>query len=225
MKVIAFDEDDTLWSNEPFFKSVEHQFEQLLTPYAPDVVVLDELFQTEMANLDTLGYGAKAFTISMIETALRISHQKVSHDTISQIIVLGKSLLQNEINPLDGVVDALNYLQEKQYRLVIATKGEHRDQINKLKRSGLEHYFDFIEVMQDKTEKEYLRMIDILQVKPEEFLMIGNSFKSDIQPVLEIGGYGIHIPFAITWKHELVDTYTHPHLITLKSIKDIIGIL
>lgn len=221
IKVIAFDEDDTLWSNEPYFRTAEMEFEQLLLPYAKDVIILDELFDTEMDNMPTLGYGAKAFTISMIETAIRITSQKIPNDVVIRIINIGKSLLQTEIAPLDGVEEVLHYLSEKHYRLVVATKGEHRDQTNKLKRSGLEHYFDFVEVMQDKTEEEYRRLIDILHVSPDEFMMIGNSLKSDIQPVLSIGGYGIHIPFEITWKHELLEAFDHPHLVTLNSIREL----
>lgn len=171
-----------------------------------------------MGNLECLGYGAKAFTISMVETALRMSGQKISAEKVQQIILLGKSLLQMPIELLPGVEETLKALKEQGgYRLVVATKGDLLDQERKLQRSGLMPYFDHIEIMSDKTEKEYTRLLQVLQVAPEEFLMIGNSLKSDIQPVLSIGGYGVHIPFEVMWQHEVVDTFTHPRLKQVKS--------
>ncbi len=171
-----------------------------------------------MSNLECLGYGAKAFTISMVETALRISAQKVTAEKIQEIILLGKSLLEMPIELLPGVEDTLKALKAQGgYRLVVATKGDLLDQERKLKRSGLTPYFDHIEIMSDKTEKEYNRLLQVLQVAPEEFLMIGNSLKSDIQPVLAIGGYGVHIPFEVMWQHEVVETFTHPRLKQMKS--------
>ena len=208
IKVIAFDADDTLWSNEPFFQEIEKQYTDLLKPYGTSEDISAALFQTEMNNLKYLGYGAKAFTISMVETALHVSGQKISGTDIQHIIELGKSLLKMPIELLPGVKETLKELKEKgKYKLVVATKGDLLDQENKLERSGLASYFDHIEVMSDKTEKEYQRMLNILQIAPSEFVMIGNSLKSDIQPVLSLGGYGIHIPFEVMWKHEVVDTF------------------
>ena len=218
IKVIAFDADDTLWSNEPFFQEVERKYTELLSDYGSAKEISAELFKTEMSNLECLGYGAKAFTISMVETALRISAQKVTAEKIQEIILLGKSLLEMPIELLSGVEDTLKALKAQGgYRLVVATKGDLLDQERKLKRSGLTPYFDHIEIMSDKTEKEYNRLLQVLQVAPEEFLMIGNSLKSDIQPVLAIGGYGVHIPFEVMWQHEVVETCTHPRLKQMKS--------
>lgn len=218
IKVIAFDADDTLWSNEPFFQEVERKYTELLSDYSSAKEISAELFKTEMSNLECLGYGAKAFTISMVETALRISAQKVTAEKIQEIILLGKSLLEMPIELLSGVEDTLKALKAQGgYRLVVATKGDLLDQERKLKRSGLTPYFDHIEIMSDKTEKEYNRLLQVLQVAPEEFLMIGNSLKSDIQPVLAIGGYGVHIPFEVMWQHEVVETFTHPRLKQMKS--------
>jgi putative hydrolase of the HAD superfamily len=147
-----------------------------------------------------------------------LSGQKISAEKIQQIILLGKSLLQMPIELLPGVEKTLKALKEQGgYRLVVATKGDLLDQERKLQRSGLMPYFDHIEIMSDKTEKEYTRLLQVLQVAPEEFLMIGNSLKSDIQPVLSIGGYGVHIPFEVMWQHEVVDTFTHPRLKQVKS--------
>lgn len=177
-----------------------------------------------MGNLECLGYGAKAFTISMVETALRVSGQKISAEKIQQIILLGKSLLQMPIELLPGVEETLKALKEQgDYRLVVATKGDLLDQERKLQRSGLMPYFDHIEIMSDKTEKEYTRLLQVLQVAPEEFLMIGNSLKSDIKPVLAIGGYGVHIPFEVMWQHEVVDTFSHPRLKQMKNPMELLG--
>ena len=206
IKVIAFDADDTLWSNEPFFQEIEKQYTDLLKPYGTSEDISAALFQTEMNNLKYLGYG-----------------QKISGTDIQHIIELGKSLLKMPIELLPGVKETLKVLKEKgKYKLVVATKGDLLDQENKLERSGLASYFDHIEVMSDKTEKEYQRMLNILQIAPSEFVMIGNSLKSDIQPVLSLGGYGIHIPFEVMWKHEVVDTFTHDHLKQVKRFDELL---
>lgn len=226
IKVIAFDADDTLWSNEPYFQEVEKRFTELLTPYGTPEEISAALFRTEMNNLKCLGYGAKAFTISMIETALDVSRQMIPAENIRKIVDLGKSLLEMPIELLPGVKETLEVLKSKgEYKLVVATKGDLLDQENKLQRSGLAPYFDHIEVMSDKTEKEYLRLLNILQIKPAEFVMIGNSLKSDIQPVLAIGGYGVHIPFEVMWQHEVVDTFSHEHLMQVKGFAELLPIL
>lgn len=226
IKVIAFDADDTLWSNEPYFQEVEKRFTELLTPYGTPEEISAALFRTEMKNLKCLGYGAKAFTISMIETALDVSRQMIPAENIRKIVDSGKSLLEMPIKLLPGVKETLEVLKSKgEYKLVVATKGDLLDQENKLQRSGLAPYFDHIEVMSDKTEKEYLRLLNILQIKPAEFVMIGNSLKSDIQPVLAIGGYGVHIPFEVMWQHEVVDTFSHEHLMQVKGFAELLLIL
>lgn len=223
IKVIAFDADDTLWINEPYFQEVEKRYTQLLKSYGNSEEISAALFKIEMKNLKTLGYGAKAFTISMIETALEVSNQKIAADDIRQIVDLGKSLLEIPIELLPKVKETLEVLKEKgKYKLVVATKGDLLDQENKLERSGLAPYFDHIEVMSDKTEKEYLRLLNILQIKPSEFLMIGNSLKSDIQPVLALGGYGVHIPFEVMWQHEVVDAFTHKNLKQVKGFHELL---
>lgn len=226
IKVIAFDADDTLWSNEPFFQEIEKQYVFLLQSYDTPENISAALFQTEMNNLKYLGYGAKAFTISMIETALRVSRQQIPAADIRHIVDLGKSLLEMPIELLPEVKETLEELKAKgQYKLIIATKGDLLDQENKLERSGLAAYFDHIEVMSDKTEKEYLRMLNILQIAPSELVMVGNSLKSDIQPVLSLGGYGIHIPFDIMWKHEIVDAFSHKRLKQIKRFGELLTLL
>ena len=223
IEIIAFDADDTLWSNEPFFQEIERKFADLLSIYKDTKETSAELFKTEMNSLESYGYGAKGFTLSMIETALRISNHKVSAEIINEILSLGKSLLNMPIELLPGVEETLRTLkQSNRHRLIVATKGDLLDQQRKLQRSGLASYFDYVEIMSDKTEKEYAKLINTLQVPPEKFMMIGNSLKSDIQPVLAIGGYAVHVPFEVMWQHEVVENFEHPRLRKVKRMGEIV---
>ena len=224
--VIAFDADDTLWVNEPYFQETEHRFCELLEDYLPQHTVGRELLQTEIDNLALYGYGVKGFILSMIETAMRISNQTLPVEVIAKIIAFGKDLLNKPIELLDGVPEVLASLKQN-YRLVVATKGDLLDQERKLKKSGLEHYFHHIEIMSDKREADYLKLIRHLDIRPDEFMMIGNSLKSDILPVLEIGGHGIHIPYHTTWAHEHIDTsIDHPNFRQASSLQVLLsGIL
>lgn len=220
IKVIAFDADDTLWDNESFFQEIEKYYTELLSKYGDAEKISSELFRTEMDNLEHYGYGVKGFTLSMLETALRISKREVPADTLDMIILWGKLLLDMPIELLPDVKETLKVLKERdRYRLVVATKGDLLDQQRKLKRSGLADYFDHVEIMSDKTEKEYIKLMKTLQVSPEEFLMVGNSLKSDIQPVLAIGGYAVHVPFEVMWQHEVAESFEHPRLRQIKSLK------
>lgn len=221
IQVIAFDADDTLWKNEPFFKETEQEFAGLLKAYASPDTVSTELFQTEMANLERYGYGAKSFTLSMIETALRITSNQLPATAVTHIIGLGKSLLDIPIVLLEGVEETLRSLSGK-YKLVLATKGDLVDQQRKLQRSGLSGYFQQIEILPHKTEKEYRRIVSSLQIHPDKFMMVGDSLKSDIWPVLDMGGYAVHIPAEIFWKHEKADGYNpHPHLQVCHSLNEL----
>jgi putative hydrolase of the HAD superfamily len=225
IKVIAFDADDTLWINEPYFQETEKKFCALLEDYLPLHTVSKELFKTEIDNLALYGYGVKGFMLSMIETALRISEETITKDIIEKTIQYGKELLEKPIELLDGVEDVLQSLTGK-YKLVVATKGDLLDQERKLKKSKIEHYFHHIEIMSEKHERDYMKLIRHLDIKPGEFLMLGNSLKSDIMPVLAIGGHGIHIPYHTTWAHEHVEhTIDHPDFRQVQSIKEIIPYL
>ena len=222
VKVIAFDADDTLWVNEPYFQETENKFCALLEDFLPHHTMMKELFKTEMQNLAIYGYGIKAFILSMIETALRVSNNSISPAIIEKIIQYGKDQLDRPIEMLDGLEEALRLLKNK-YRLVMATKGDLLDQERKLKKSGLERYFHHIEIMSDKQEPDYQKLIRHLDIMPEEFLMIGNSLKSDVMPVLAIGGHAIHIPYHTTWAHEVVEhTVEHPNFRQAGHIKDIL---
>lgn len=205
LKVIAFDADDTLWHNESYFQEAEKKFCALLENYLPQHTVGRELLQTEIKNIALYGYGIKAFMLSMIETAIRITDKSIPNEAIEKIIGYGQELLNKPVELMDGVEDVLHHLKGR-YRLVMATKGDLLDQERKLKKSGLENYFHHIEIMSEKKEDDFKKLIKHLDVQPEQFAMIGNSLKSDIIPVLNLGGYGFHIPYHVTWAHEHVET-------------------
>ncbi len=225
LKVIAFDADDTLWVNEPYFREAEDKFCALLEDYMPHHAIAKELFKTEMQNLALYGYGVKGFMLSMVETALRVSDNTVSVETIEKAIGYGKDLLGKPIELLDGIEDVLHLLKKK-YRLVVATKGDLLDQERKLKKSGLEHYFHHIEIMSDKQEADYSKLIKHLDIQPDEFLMIGNSLKSDVLPVLAIGGHAMHVPYHTTWAHEKTEqTIEHENFRQITIIKEILPFL
>lgn len=224
-KIIAFDADDTLFVNEPYFQEVEQEFCALMSDYLSSQGLSQELFKTEIANLDLYGYGIKGYILSMIEAAMTISNNTISLEIIEKIIIYGKELLQKPIELLDGVEETLKALHGK-YKLIVATKGDLKDQQSKLHRSGLGHYFHHIEVMADKQELNYSKLLNRLEVQPNEFFMIGNSLKSDVLPVLAIGGFAVHIPFHTTWEHEkIAHKVEHPNFKTLENITDVLGLL
>jgi putative hydrolase of the HAD superfamily len=225
LKVIAFDADDTLFVNEPYFQETEQKFCALMSDYLSEQGLSQELFKTEVDNLNLYGYGIKGYTLSMIEAAMKISNNTLSVEAIERIIVFGKELLQRPIELLDGAEETLKALQGK-YKLVVATKGDLKDQRRKLHDSGLGAYFHHIEVMSDKQEKDYSDLLNRLEIKPKEFFMIGNSLKSDVLPVLGIGGYAVHVPYHTTWEHEKIHhKVEHPNFRTLEKISDVLEIL
>ena len=201
-KIIGFDADDTLWVNEPYYRETEIEFCGLLVEFAATETVSRELYQTEMQNIQLYGFGAKGFMLSMIETAQRISDNQVPQATIAKIIALGKDLLNRPVVLLNGVLEVLDALHNQGKTLIVATKGDLLDQERKLAKSNIAQYFHHIEIMSDKKESDYRKLLAHLDIQPEDFLMIGNSIKSDILPILNIGGSGIHIPYHTTWQHE-----------------------
>ncbi|MDA9339672.1 HAD family hydrolase [Polaribacter sp.] len=203
IKVIAFDADDTLWVNETYFREAEHEFAKLLSNYETENKIDQELFKKEIENLKLYGYGIKGFVLSMIECALDLSNNQVHPIAIAKIINIGKEMLEKPIELLEGIEDLLQTLQSD-YKLIVATKGDLLDQERKLEKSGLLKYFHHIEVMSDKKPKDYLKLIQHLDINPKELLMIGNSLKSDVLPLLEVGSAAIHVPFHTTWLHEEV---------------------
>ena len=225
IKVIALDADDTLWINEPYFKETEELFCNLLEDYLPRHTLAKELFITEIQNLPLYGYGIKGFMLSMIETALRVTDNTLNIAVIEKALQYGKDLLEKPIELLDGVEEVLAALKGK-YRLVVATKGDLLDQERKLKNSGLEHYFHHIEIMSDKKESDYNKLIKHLDIYPSQFIMLGNSLKSDVMPVLAIGGHAVHIPYHTTWAYETIEhTIKHVNFKQVNSIREVLAFL
>lgn len=200
---IAFDADDTLWVNETFFREAESEFCQLLKEYGSEEVIHQKLFDVEMQNLELYGYGVKGFMLSMVETLHQVTNGKASMDQVNQAIHIGKDMLNKPVELLDGVEEVLQSISGK-YRIILATKGDLLDQERKLEKSGLENYFHHIEVMSNKKIRDYIKLMKHLDCRPEQFLMIGNSVKSDILPVVKLGAQAVHIPFHTTWAHEEV---------------------
>ena len=224
IKVIGFDADDTLWVNEPYYKEIEQHFCQTMTNYLPEKQVLEALLQTESRNLEWYGYGAKGFGLSLIETAILISEGNVPVNTINSIIQQIKELLTRKIEVLDGVLQVLPLLKPH-YKLIIATKGDLLDQERKLQKSDLLPYFDRIEIMSDKKESDYSQLLKILEIVPEEFLMVGNSLKSDILPVLSIGGNAVYIPYYMNWQYENAENHQKLSFPTIKKISELPSLL
>ncbi|WP_075352069.1 HAD family hydrolase [Algoriphagus marinus] len=225
IKVIAFDADDTLWVNEPFFREAEERFAELLEDFMPQHSTLKELYHTEIENLKLYGYGIKGFMLSMIETAMRISNQKISMAMVEKILQIGREMLEKPVELLPGVEEVLKELNGD-YRIVLATKGDLLDQERKLKKSGLEQHFHHIEIMSDKKESDFNKLIRHLDIKPDEFLMLGNSLKSDILPVLDLGGFAIHIPFHITWEHETIaHEVSHERFFQVSKIAEVAKVI
>lgn len=222
---LGFDADDTLWVNETYFRETEHEFAHLLRAYETENKIDQELFRTEIDNLEYYGYGIKGFTLSMIEAAIELSNGKIDMKSISKIIEMGKAMIGKPVELLDGVEEVLKTLNGD-YRILLLTKGDLLDQERKLDKSGLSAYFHHIEVLSDKKETNYKNLLEHLEIKPSEFLMIGNSLKSDVLPLIRIGARAIHIPFHTTWAHETVAPHEeNDSYATLNSIKDILKYL
>ncbi|WP_372755090.1 HAD family hydrolase [Mariniflexile sp.] len=226
IKVIGFDADDTLWVNETYFREAELEFGKLLSEYETLNTIDQELFKKEMDNLPMYGYGVKAFVLSMVESALEQSNYSISTKSIEAILNIGKDMLNKPVELLDGVEDVLKVLSQK-YRIILATKGDLLDQERKLEKSGLTKYFHHIEVLSDKKEANYSKLLNHLDIKPSEFLMIGNSLKSDVLPLVNIKAHAIHVPFHTTWVHEQVTEQetNGKNYKTINSLRDLLKIL
>ena len=225
-KVLAFDADDTLWDCQSWFDEVQRKCCDLLAPWASAREVGQGLFETERKNLPLTGYGTKAFTLSLIENAVRISHEQVTGDVIMKLLDLGKELLNFPTTPLPEVEETLRQLAAlRRYRLVVFTKGELMDQEGKLHRSGLEQYFSHVETVSNKTEQEYRQLCENLGVAPEETLMVGNSFRSDIAPALAAGAWAVHIPYHVVWELEKSEEFPHDRLRKITHFGELLGIV
>ncbi|TKG95045.1 HAD family hydrolase [Puteibacter caeruleilacunae] len=224
IKLIAFDADDTLWENENFFFEVHEQYAEFMTKYVPKEEMLQHLHETEMRNLQPLGYGIKAFTISLMEAALSITNNKIDPEDLSHILQMGKGMIERPVHLLDGVTEVLEKLQGR-YKLITITKGDLLDQNRKLRKAGLADYFtDFI-VVNEKDESTYTGILEKYRVDPKHFFMVGNSMKSDVIPALEIGAHAAHIPFRYTWQHELAEhNGRYENLYELKHMCELLNI-
>lgn len=224
-KTIAFDADDTLWHNEPYFDEAQERFCELFSGFASKQELLTLILNHQVKNLPLYGFGIKAFTLSMIESALDLTNHQLNGQVVDKIIQIGKDLLQKPVELLPNVEDVLQQLKGK-YKLVVATKGDLKDQHRKLHDSGIGHYFHHIEVMSDKKELDYQKMLGRLDCQAEDFIMIGNSLKSDVLPVLNIGGTGIHVPYHTTWEYEKIDfEIVHTNFKSINSITEILDFL
>ncbi len=200
---VAFDADDTLWANEDLFVAAQTRYTALLAPYRHDWDA-QELHATEQRNLAYFGYGIKGFTLSMIETAIQISDGAITGREIGQIIDLAREMVHAPLTLLPHVADVIPALAQT-YRLMLITKGDLFDQEAKIARSGLADYFRHIEVVSEKNSSTYARILRRHDINPSEFVMIGNSLRSDILPVVALGAHAIHVPYHLTWQHEHVD--------------------
>jgi putative hydrolase of the HAD superfamily len=201
---IGFDADDTLWQNEVYFERVHERYRQLLAHHHDAATVDRTLFATEMRNLPLYGYGAKGFTLSAIETAVELSQGKISAEEIRELIVLGQGMLAHPVELLDGVTETLAELAGT-YRMLVITKGDLHHQERKLARSGIAAHFRHVEIVSEKDEGTYATIWRRHGIEARHFLMVGNSLKSDIAPVLALGGAGVHVPYHLTWAAEHVE--------------------
>lgn len=219
---IGFDADDTLWHNETIFEKVHERYRDLLAQYHDAATVDRTLFATEMRNLELYGYGVKGFTLSAIETAIQLTAGKIRADEIQQLIELGRGMLAHPVELLEGVTETIGALAP-QHRLLLITKGDLRDQERKLAKSGLAGHFHHVEIVSEKNQDTYAAILRRHAVAPERFLMIGNSLKSDILPVLALGGIGVHVPYHLTWAAERVEQMpvADGRFFTLKSLRDL----
>jgi putative hydrolase of the HAD superfamily len=200
---LALDGDDTLWHNETRFHLTQTALRDLLRRHVPDADVDRHLSDVEMRNLSLYGYGVKAFTLSMLETAIQVTDGRIPTADLEVILGWGKKMLGEPTELLDGVVDALEALNGR-YELLLITKGDLFDQESKLARSGLAEMFSGVEILSEKNEDAYRSVLRRRHIQPKDFVMVGNSLRSDIVPVVATGARGIHIPYPLTWHHEQV---------------------
>lgn len=206
--VVGLDGDDTLWHNELLFAASHERFRSLVARYVDDVDVDARLLATERRNLSVYGYGVKGYALSLIETAIELTDQRIGSGDIAEIIGWAHEMLAHPVDLLDGVAETVELLAGR-HRLVLITKGDFFHQESKVARSGLADHFDAVEIVAEKDPATYRTVLDRLGVDPATFVMVGNSVRSDVLPVLRIGGRAVHIPYHVTWVHEEVDGHEH----------------
>jgi putative hydrolase of the HAD superfamily len=206
LTTICFDADDTLWHNERFFQLTQERFAELLADYAPADHLAERLLEAERRNLGHYGFGIKGFVLSMIETALDVTERKVPGSVIAELIAAGQEMLRHPIELLPGAEETVRALASG-HQILLITKGDLLDQERKLAQSGLGEAFDGVEIVSDKTPAVYAQIFQRFETRPETSLMAGNSLKSDVLPVLEVGGWGVYVPHDLTWDYEKAE---HP---------------
>jgi putative hydrolase of the HAD superfamily len=224
-RVVAFDGDDTLWHNETIFSMTQDRFRALIGAHVdlPGREIDAQLVETERQNLATYGYGIKGFVLSMVETAILISDGRIPARDIEAILGFGRSMLAHPVQLIEGARDVLETLRGRDHELWLLTKGDLFDQESKLARSGLSPLFHRIEIVSEKDEATYLRLLDRHGVSPDEFAMIGNSLRSDVLPVIAIGARAFHVPYAITWAHEAVVAHKGAAFDVLPDLRAVIS--
>jgi putative hydrolase of the HAD superfamily len=223
-QTLAFDADDTLWHNETHYAETQEAFRGLLRPFHDDAWIDARLHDMEMRNLGRYGYGIKGFTLSMIETALELTENRLDGAGLRQVLDLGKAMLDKPVEPLPGVAEVLAELAAS-FNLVVITKGDLFDQETKLARSGLGGHFSKVEIVSEKDEATYAAILQRHGIAPAAFTMVGNSVKSDILPVLALGARAIHIPYHLTWAHEVVASPVESPFPILESIQHLPALL
>ncbi len=204
LTAIGFDADDTLWQNEQFFRMTQQRFQALLADHAEADHISDRLLAAEKRNLAKYGFGIKGFTLSMIETAIEITEDRVPASVIRQILEAGREMLDHPVETLPHVHDTLERLTGR-YRILLITKGDLFDQERKLAASGLGDFFDAVEIVSDKTRATYERVFARHADGADKAMMVGNSLKSDVVPAIEAGGWGVYVPHELTWVLEHVE--------------------
>lgn len=223
VRTIAFDADDTLWENETLFREAERQWAEVMKDYGSLEELSAILYKREAENMEDLGFGAKPYLISVMETSVALAGDKLTGPMVAKIIAAGRQIMRNPATPLPGVKEALQAIRDKKkYRMVMLTKGDLLDQEHKIARSGLGCFFDRTVITSNKSKKEYLELCQAEGITPENLLMVGNSFKSDIAPVLELGGWGAYVPFKVIWEHEKTEEYEHPRLLKLSALGELL---
>jgi Predicted hydrolase (HAD superfamily) len=203
--IIALDADDTLWQNETIYRQTRDEFVRLLSDVASEQTIIDTLDATEGRNLEEFGFGIKAYTLSLIETAIKLTDGKIDGSKVQRIVDLAHFLLNQPVDLLEGVRETLPLLAA-QHRLMMITKGDLLDQERKLARSGLAKYFSEVEIISHKDQASYAKLLKHYGLTPERFIMVGNSLRSDVLPLMALGGTGVYIPFELVWLHEQAET-------------------
>jgi putative hydrolase of the HAD superfamily len=224
--VVGLDGDDTLWHNESIFAATHERYRALIQRYVPDADIDDRLLDVERRNITVFGYGVKGFALSLIETAIAVTDGRLDSADIALIIGWAKQMLRHPVELLEGVADTVEALAQR-YRLALITKGDFFHQESKVARSGLADHFDVVEIVAEKDPLTYRRVLDRAGIDPASFMMVGNSLRSDVLPVLDVGGRAVHIPYHVTWQHEHIAEHEHDGAAyaRLADIRELPGLL